>query len=71
MTEQPLSREELNLRMQNPDWSGYRVLPDRTVKIKQHQDNVQFAAMVESVDESLGRLLDQVGVAATSQTTRS
>jgi len=27
------------------------------VKIKQHQDNVQFAAMVESVDESLGRVL--------------
>ena len=28
-----------------------------TVKIKQHQDNVQFAAMVEAVDESLGRML--------------
>ena len=49
--------EELEARIRRPAWSGYRVLPDRTVKIKQHQDNVQFAAMVESVDESLGRVL--------------
>ena len=48
---------ELTTRLHDPAWSGFRVLPDRTVKIKQHQDNVQFAAMVESVDESLGRLL--------------
>ncbi len=54
---QPLTREELNTRIGARDWSGYRVLPDRTVKIKQRQDNLQFAAMVESVDESLGRLL--------------
>ena len=53
----PLSSEALAARIAKPAWSGYRVLPDRTVKIKQHQDNVQFAAMVESVDESLGRLL--------------
>ena len=53
----PLSREDLKARMLDPGWSGYRVLPERTVKIKQRQDNVQFAAMVESVDESLGRLL--------------
>ncbi|MDP7206771.1 MAG: sulfatase-like hydrolase/transferase, partial [Pirellulaceae bacterium] len=52
-----LSREELAARLLKPDWAGFRVLPDRTVKIKQQQDNVQFAAMVESVDESLGRLL--------------
>ncbi len=38
-------------------YRSFRVLPRRTVKIKQHQDNVQFAAMVESVDESLGRVL--------------
>jgi arylsulfatase A-like enzyme len=53
----PLSREDLAARIKKPAWSGYKVLPDRTVKIKQHQDNVQFAAMVESVDESLGRVL--------------
>ena len=52
----PLSREDLTNRLLDPAWSEYRVLPDRTVKIKQHQDNVQFAAMVESVDESFGRL---------------
>jgi arylsulfatase A-like enzyme len=53
---QPFSTEELKVRIQSPAWSGFRVLPDRTVKIKQRQDNVQFAAMVESVDESLGRI---------------
>ena len=55
--ENPLSTGELEARLRRPAWSGYKVLPDRTVKIKQHQDNVQFAAMVESVDESLGRVL--------------
>lgn len=53
----PLTAAELKSRSQSPDWSGYRVLPDRTVKIKQIQDNVQFAAMVESIDESLGRVI--------------
>lgn len=53
---QPLTTAELAERSGRPEWAGYRVLPDRTVKIKQHQDNVQFAAMVESVDESLGRI---------------
>ena len=51
------SPKELTARLHDPAWSGFRVLPDRTVKIKQHQDNVQFAAMVEAVDESLGRVL--------------
>lgn len=53
----PPSRETLKARLDDPAWAGFRVLPDRTVKIKQHQDNAQFAAMVQSVDESLGRLL--------------
>jgi len=39
---------------------GYRVFADRTVKIKQHQDNVEFAGMVESMDESFGRVLDKL-----------
>ena len=56
-TKRPLSKEALAQRMRDPAYSGYRVLPDRTVKIKQIQDNVQFAAMVEAVDESLGRVL--------------
>ncbi|MBC8351679.1 MAG: sulfatase [Planctomycetes bacterium] len=56
-TKHPLSKKELNTRATDADYSGYRVLPARTVKIKQHQDNVQFAAMVEAMDESLGRVL--------------
>ena len=39
---------------------GYRIFPDQTVKIKQQQDNVEFAAMVESMDESFGRVLDKL-----------
>jgi arylsulfatase A-like enzyme len=38
-------------------YEGYRIFPDMTVQVKQHQDNAEFAAMVESVDESLGRVL--------------
>ena len=55
--ETPLSRSELNALLGNDAYRGFRVLPRRTVKIKQRQDNVEFAAMVESVDESLGRVL--------------
>tara|TARA_R110002049_G_scaffold285698_4_gene466919 strand:- start:22241 stop:23818 length:1578 start_codon:yes stop_codon:yes gene_type:complete len=53
----PLSTEELKSRLDRPAFSGHKVLPDRTVKIKQQQDNAQFAAMVEATDESLGRVL--------------
>ena len=55
--ETSLPREELNERLERPAWSGYKVFADGTVKIKQRQDNVQFAAMVESVDESVGRVV--------------
>lgn len=41
-------------------YSEHRVLPNRLVKIKQRQDNAQFAAMVESVDESVGRVRDKL-----------
>jgi len=54
----PLSSRALEERLLKPAWSGFKVLPDRTVKIKQHQDNAEFAAMVESLDESLGRIRD-------------
>lgn len=53
----PLSRDHLNAMIAKPAWSGYKVLPERTVKIKQVQDNVQFAAMVTSMDESMGRIV--------------
>ncbi|MFV0269295.1 MAG: sulfatase [Draconibacterium sp.] len=36
---------------------GYRIFDENTVKIKRYQDNVEFAAMVDSMDESLGRVL--------------
>lgn len=51
------SRSALNALLDDPRYKGFSQLPDRLVKIKQHQDNVQFAAMVESMDESLGRIL--------------
>ncbi len=54
---EPVSRAELDELVKKPSHRGYRVLPRRTVKIKQRQDNVEFAAMVESTDESLGRVL--------------
>lgn len=53
----PLSQEQLNAMIDKPGWSGHKVLPERTVKIKQRQDNVQFAAMVTAMDESLGRIV--------------
>lgn len=56
----PFSASGLQALLQEDAYRGFRVLPNRTVKIKQHQDNVQFAAMVESVDESLGRVLGKL-----------
>ncbi|MBT4693198.1 MAG: sulfatase [Planctomycetaceae bacterium] len=49
--------EEVNSLPAGREHEGYRVFSDRTVKIKQRQDNVQFAAMVEAMDQSLGRIL--------------
>jgi arylsulfatase A-like enzyme len=57
----PLSPEKLNsLMKQDRRYDAFGLLPQRTVKIKQHQDNPQFAAMVESMDESLGRVLKKL-----------
>jgi len=55
--DEPLSREYLNEAIKKEPWSGYGVLPERTVKIKQYQDNTHFAGMVEAIDDSLGRIL--------------
>ncbi len=57
---EPLTRQELDELLKKPEYSGYDILPNRTVKIKQLQDNVQFAAMVESVDESFKRVLSKL-----------
>ena len=54
------TREELNELIQKPDYQGYKIFEDGTVKIKQHQDNIEFAAMVESMDESFGRILGKL-----------
>jgi arylsulfatase A-like enzyme len=56
-TSKQLSRQELNALLQNPQYAGHKYLPNRTVKVKQYQDNVQFAAMVEAMDESMGRVM--------------
>ncbi|NNC87187.1 MAG: sulfatase [Akkermansiaceae bacterium] len=60
------SQEELAELIETPAFSGHRVLPRGTVKVKQKQDNVEFAAMVEAVDQSLGRIvakLEELGIA--------
>jgi len=56
----PLRASQLDKLIQKPSHQGHKVLPQRTVKIKQHQDNIQFAAMVEAMDESLGRVLEKL-----------
>ena len=58
--ENPVPRLELDSLLDIHEYSGYQVFPNQSVKIKQHQDNVQFAGMVESMDESLGRVMDKL-----------
>lgn len=48
---------QLDQMIKTPAYAAYRLLPDQMVKIKQRQDNPQFAAQVECVDENIGRLL--------------
>ncbi len=67
--EQPLTTAELEALAKQPPWAGFRVLPDRTVKIKQRQNNTQFAAMIESMDESLGRIVDKLNTLGLSENT--
>jgi len=52
----PLSREELDVMIKKEEFKAHRILPQRTIKVKQKQDNTEFAAMVESADESVGRI---------------
>ena len=52
------SRAELDELLKLPEYADtYKSYPNDIVKVKQKQDNVQFAGMVESVDQSLGVLL--------------
>jgi len=57
---EPLSRKALHNLNQKSSHRGYKVLPGRTVKIKQQQDNIEFAAMIEATDQSLGRVLNKL-----------
>ncbi len=62
----PLSREELDALYNNKNYQGYSLLPNRIVKVRQQQTNPIFAAMVESVDESLATVrkkLEELGLA--------
>ena len=54
------SQEELAHLIQTPAFSQHKVLPRGTIKIRQKQNNAEFAAMVESVDQSLGRILSKL-----------
>ncbi|HVY73706.1 MAG TPA: sulfatase [Puia sp.] len=56
----PLGSDQLNDLLLDERYAGFGNLPDRVVKVKQFQDNPQYAAMVESVDESMKRVLDKL-----------
>ena len=56
-TSSSFTAEQLAGLVDNEAYAGHRVLPNRLIKVKQRQDNPHFAAMVESVDESLGRIV--------------
>lgn len=57
---QPLSRDKLTALLQDRKYQDFSLLPNRTVKIRQHQTNPIFAAMVEAVDESLAKILAEL-----------
>jgi arylsulfatase A-like enzyme len=54
------SDKELKELLNAPEYAPYKILPNGIVKIKQKQDNAVFAAMVESMDESLGRIITKL-----------
>jgi len=54
------SQAELEELMNTSAYDPYKILPNEIVKVKQMQDNVEFAGMVESIDESLGRILEKL-----------
>jgi len=56
----PFGSDQLNDLLQDERYTGFGNLPDRIVKVKQFQDNPQYAAMVESVDESMKHVLDKL-----------
>lgn len=57
---EPVSVEERTTLLGDEAFEGFSGLPKGAVKIKQRQDNPHFAAMVESMDESLGRVVEKL-----------
>ena len=55
-----ITRVELDSLLGDNRYKGYKIFPNESVKIKQYQDNVEFAGMVESIDESLGRIMKKL-----------
>src|SRR5215203_1854614 len=55
-----LSRDALTGLLKDTAHQGIKIFPDRTAKIKQRQDNPQFAAMVESMDQSFGKVMKRL-----------
>ena len=56
----PLSMEERLTLLEDDAYAGYSQLPRGTVKVRQRQDNPEFASMVEAMDESLGRVINKL-----------
>ncbi len=54
------SQAELKKLINSNAYEPYKILPNQIVKVKQKQNNVEFAGMVESMDESLGRILEKL-----------
>lgn len=55
-----LTIDERETLLDEEPYEGYDHLPRSTVKVKQRQDNTNFAAMVESMDQSLGRVMQKL-----------
>lgn len=55
-----LTLEERTSLLRDTAYARFSALPRNTIKIKQRQDNVEFAALVESTDESLGRIMNKL-----------
>lgn len=55
------SNEELAEFMNTPEFlNNFKTFPSDLALIKQKQDNIEFAGMVESMDESLGRIMKKL-----------
>ena len=66
---QSFTQKERDSLMELPEYQGYGILPNQMVKIKQKQDNVEFAAMVESTDTSFGRVIAKLEELGLSENT--